>query len=106
MEWRPEYSVGIHEVDAQHRSLISGFSIVEKHVAAAHGWADTFYAIDELTQLARKVNEMSSKLGEPAGRISSISSTARPIRYRVARGTSIAGRLVAAHAAKGASMNP
>jgi hemerythrin len=54
MEWKDEYSLGIAEIDAQHKTLLQGFSRVEQAMAKSAGWADTHYAIVELTRLARE----------------------------------------------------
>jgi hemerythrin len=52
MEWKDEYSLGIAEIDEQHKSLLQGFSVVEQTLRDGRGWADTHYAIVELTTLA------------------------------------------------------
>lgn len=54
MQWKPEYSIGIKEIDDQHEGLIAQFSKVEKIVTARHNWEQTHYAIVELTQAARR----------------------------------------------------
>ncbi|HMC13097.1 MAG TPA: bacteriohemerythrin [Gallionellaceae bacterium] len=52
MEWKDEYSVGILEVDNQHKLLLRSFSVIEESLKLNQGWSSTHYAIDELIQLA------------------------------------------------------
>jgi len=53
MEWKDEYSVGILEIDNQHKLLLRSFSVIEESLKLNQGWSTTHYAIDELIQLAR-----------------------------------------------------
>lgn len=54
MQWKPEYALGIDEIDAQHQALIAKFAEVEQVVAAKTGWMNVHYALVELTEVARK----------------------------------------------------
>lgn len=54
MQWKPEYSVGINEIDAQHKDLIAQFFNVVKIVTAKYNWEQIHYAIVELGQVARR----------------------------------------------------
>ncbi|OIR08442.1 bacteriohemerythrin [mine drainage metagenome] len=53
MEWKNEYSVGILEIDDQHKLLLCGFTAIEESIRLGEGWSNTHYAILELNQLAR-----------------------------------------------------
>lgn len=52
MEWKDEYSVGIVEIDNQHKLLLRSFSVIEEAIKLNQGWSNTHYAIVELTRLA------------------------------------------------------
>lgn len=52
MEWKEEYSVGITEIDNQHKLLLRSFSIIEESAKLNQGWSNTHYATVELRQLA------------------------------------------------------
>lgn len=54
MEWKPEYSLGIQEIDDQHRSLVEKFSEIEKLVTGKEAWMRIHYALVELQELARE----------------------------------------------------
>ncbi len=53
MQWKDEYSVGILEIDNQHKLLLRSFSVIEESIKLDSGWSNTHYAIVELMQLAR-----------------------------------------------------
>ena len=53
MEWKDEYSVGVSEIDNQHKLLLKSFSAIEESINLNQGWSNTHYAIVELIQLAR-----------------------------------------------------
>ncbi len=53
MEWKDEYSMGILEIDNQHRLLLRSISVIEESIRLNQGWSNTHYAILELIQLAR-----------------------------------------------------
>ena len=48
MQWTDEYSVGIEEIDNQHKELLRLFSVVENSIAADQGWSSVHYAILEI----------------------------------------------------------
>jgi hemerythrin len=52
MEWKDEYSVGILEIDKQHKLLLQSFAAIEESIKLFKGWSNTHYAIKELTNLA------------------------------------------------------
>jgi hemerythrin-like metal-binding protein len=53
MKWKDEHSVGIHEIDNQHKLLLRSFSVIKESIKLDQGWSDTHYALVELIQLAR-----------------------------------------------------
>jgi hemerythrin len=53
MEWKDEYSIGILEIDNQHKLLMNGFSVIEESINLNKGWSNTHYAIVELIRIAR-----------------------------------------------------
>jgi hemerythrin len=53
MEWKDEYSLGILEIDNQHKLLLRSFTAIEESIKLEHGWSVTHYAIIELLQLVR-----------------------------------------------------
>lgn len=53
MEWKDEYSVGVSEIDNQHKLLLRSFSAIEESINLNQGWSNTHYAIIELIQFAR-----------------------------------------------------
>jgi hemerythrin len=52
MEWKDEYSLGILEIDNQHKLLMNGFSTIEESIVSDLGWSNTHYAIVELIKIA------------------------------------------------------
>jgi len=53
MEWKDEYSLGILEIDNQHKLLLRSFTAIEESIESNQGWSNTHYAIMELIRLAR-----------------------------------------------------
>lgn len=53
MEWQVEYSVGILEIDNQHKLLLGSFSVVEETIELDQDRSNTHLAIVELIQLTR-----------------------------------------------------
>lgn len=54
MEWKPEYSVGIDEIDSQHKILLNHFSTIEKHIRNNDGWSGVHFAIVNLRLFAER----------------------------------------------------
>ena len=52
MEWKDEYSLGILEIDNQHKLLMNSFSVIEESIKLDLGWSNTHYAIVELIKVA------------------------------------------------------
>lgn len=52
MDWRSDYSLGIAEIDQQHRALLRSFSSIEEAISLGQGWSNVHYAIVELRELA------------------------------------------------------
>ena len=52
MKWKDQYSVGIDEIDDQHKVLLRLFSIVQDAVATNQGWSAVHFAILETVQYA------------------------------------------------------
>jgi long-subunit acyl-CoA synthetase (AMP-forming) len=53
MKWSDEYSVGIQEIDDQHKKLISMFAAVEESIVSAGSWSDIHYGLVTLKEFAR-----------------------------------------------------
>ncbi len=52
MQWLATYSVGIEEIDKQHKELLRLFSVVEAIVKADGKWSEVHFAIVEVRQFA------------------------------------------------------
>ena len=52
MEWKKEYSVGIHEIDEQHKALIKCISII-KQATAQHDPRSAYAGLVRLADLAQ-----------------------------------------------------
>lgn len=52
MEWKDEYAIGIKEIDAQHKELISLFSRVTDAVAQSLPWSDIHFRVLEVKNFA------------------------------------------------------
>jgi len=53
MEWKPEHSVGIQEIDDQHKKVIEIISRVERAVKLQRGWREVVYDIVDLRVFAK-----------------------------------------------------
>jgi len=52
MVWKDEYSVGLHEIDVQHKELLSLFTRVTDVLEESSSWTDVHYRIVELRTFA------------------------------------------------------
>ena len=53
IEWEQDFSVGMAEIDNQHKELLRLLSEVEASIAANKGWSSTHYCILTLQQFIR-----------------------------------------------------
>ena len=53
MKWQAESSVGIEEIDNQHKELLRLFSAVEKAVIAGQGWSAIHFGLLEIKHFAQ-----------------------------------------------------
>lgn len=52
MQWKNAYSVGIHEIDRQHKELLRLFSRLFGSIGKSESWSDVHYQIVELRHFA------------------------------------------------------
>ena len=52
MKWHDKYSVGIEEIDVQHRELLRMFSLVQDAAQGRQGWSEIHYGIVEVISFA------------------------------------------------------
>lgn len=53
MQWKPAYSVGIEEIDSQHKELLRLFSIVEEAAGDNQGWSAMHFGLLEVKRFAQ-----------------------------------------------------
>ncbi len=53
MHWRDEYSLGILEIDNQHKTLIGFFDAIEEAIRQGKTWSTIYFHIAELRDFAR-----------------------------------------------------
>jgi len=53
MHWRYEYSLGIVEIDSQHKQLIGRFGAIEEAIRQGQNWSSVYFMIAELKEFAR-----------------------------------------------------
>ena len=53
MQWRDEYSVGIAEIDDQHKGVIDLFAVIDAAIDNREGWSDVFFKLEKLREHAR-----------------------------------------------------
>jgi hemerythrin len=53
MHWRNEYSLGIVEIDSQHKQLIGHFGTIEEAIRQGQNWSSIYFLVAELRDFAR-----------------------------------------------------
>lgn len=53
MHWRNEYSLGIVEIDSQHKQLIGHFGAIEEAIRQGQSWSSIYFLVAELKDFAR-----------------------------------------------------
>ena len=53
MQWKDEYSVGIAEIDDQHKGIVDLFTVINAAIEAREGWSDVFFKLEQLRDHAR-----------------------------------------------------
>lgn len=53
MQWKDEYSVGIAEIDDQHKGVIEQISVINAAIDNREGWSDVFFKLEKLREHAR-----------------------------------------------------
>ena len=53
MQWKDEYSVGVAEIDDQHKGVIDLFSVIDTAIEGRKSWSDVFFKIEQLREHAR-----------------------------------------------------
>lgn len=62
MEWKYEHSIGIQEIDDQHKQLIEIISSIERAIKHERGWREIVYGIVDLKIFARRHFEIEEAL--------------------------------------------
>ena len=62
MEWKYEHSIGIEEIDNQHRKLIDIILTIERAIDRQLGWRDIVYGLVDLKVFARSHFEIEEAL--------------------------------------------
>jgi hemerythrin-like metal-binding protein len=53
MQWKDEYSVGVVEIDEQHKGVIELFTVIDAAIENREGWSDVFFKLEKLREHAR-----------------------------------------------------
>ena len=53
MQWKEEYSVGITEIDDQHKGVVDLFSVIDSAIESRESWSDIFFKLEQLRDHAR-----------------------------------------------------
>jgi hemerythrin len=53
MLWQDEFSVGIAEIDDQHKGVAELFSVIDAAIENREGWSDVFFKLEQLRDHAR-----------------------------------------------------
>jgi hemerythrin-like metal-binding protein len=48
MQWQDSYSIGIEEIDSQHRMLLDNFTLVEEAIRRGGGWSEIHFPLRQL----------------------------------------------------------
>lgn len=62
MQWKPEYSLGVNEIDEQHKNVVAKFAEVREIIEARNNWSTIDYALMDLSQIARRNFEFEEAL--------------------------------------------
>jgi hemerythrin len=52
MEWSADHSVGIEEIDRQHKELLRLFALIKEAIATDQGWSAIHYGLVEVKRFA------------------------------------------------------
>ena len=53
MQWKDEYSVGIEDIDKQHRVLLDYFTLIEDSIGGGGNWSSLHFILVQLHDFAR-----------------------------------------------------
>lgn len=53
MQWKDEYSVGVAEIDNQHKGFIDLFSTIDNAIGNRERWSEVFFKLEQLREHAR-----------------------------------------------------
>jgi hemerythrin-like metal-binding protein len=53
MQWKDEYSVGVAEIDEQHRGINDLFTVINAAIENRESWSDVFFKLEQLREHAR-----------------------------------------------------
>jgi len=53
MQWKDEYSVGVAEIDDQHKGIIELFSVIDSAIGNRERWSEVFFKLEQLRDHAR-----------------------------------------------------
>ena len=53
MQWKDEYSVGVAEIDDQHKGIADLFSLIDAAIESRESWTDLFFKLERLREQAR-----------------------------------------------------
>ncbi len=53
MQWKDEYSIGVAEIDEQHKGVTDLLSLIDKAIEKRESWTDIFFKLEQLREHAR-----------------------------------------------------
>jgi hemerythrin len=53
MQWKDEFSVGVAEIDDQHKGVMELFNVIDAAIDNREGWSDVFFKLEQLRDHAR-----------------------------------------------------